>query len=220
MKNNKKVLIIVSHPDDAELAMGMRIVDFVSKGYEVFVHCLSQGSVNDPKIKETRIGECKKAKEILEIKEYTFADITDTQFVAERVKINQELFNVMQRIRPNIVFTHYPEDQHLDHRITSEEVLVVAEREVPNIIYFQSPYTKNMKVSSYFFGNNKLMQKKQLALECFESQKQFNIKIVKDYSSIAYYQLLHHRIIRDVNNQLNSDPIFSEFYSIERQIKF
>lgn len=36
-KNNKKVLIIVAHPDDAEISMGMRIYDYVQYGCEVFI---------------------------------------------------------------------------------------------------------------------------------------------------------------------------------------
>ena len=42
-KDNTKVLIIVAHPDDAEISMGMRIYDYVQSGCEVFVHSLSMG---------------------------------------------------------------------------------------------------------------------------------------------------------------------------------
>jgi len=117
-KDNTKVLIIVAHPDDAEISMGMRIYDYVQSGCEVFVHSLSMGGKkdNNQKLKNIRVKETQEASNILGIHSYTFSDFSDTLFEENRVKIRTEVEKLVAKIQPDIVYTHYSNDLNQDHR--------------------------------------------------------------------------------------------------------
>ncbi len=220
MPTKQRVLIVVSHPDDAELAMGMKIASYIAQGHEVFIHCLSKGSVDDPDLAEVRVKECLRAGAVLGVTGYSFSDILDTRFADERSRVNAEMFRVINELRPYVVYTHYPEDQHLDHRITAEEVLIVAEREVFNIRFFRSPYSKNFSPNLFFFGDEQLMDKKRKALQCFHSQSQFDMHVLTTLSSMVYYQSLHHRIVRRVSRDFMESTPYVELFVVERHIEY
>ncbi|CAO0837844.1 PIG-L family deacetylase OS=Streptomyces microflavus OX=1919 GN=Smic_04920 PE=4 SV=1 [Streptomyces microflavus] len=57
---------------------------------------------------------------VLMVNQYTFSDILDTRFVERRGRINSELFRVIREARPDVIYTHYPDDQHIDHSITAK----------------------------------------------------------------------------------------------------
>ena len=210
----QKILIIVAHPDDAELSMGMKIYDHVLNKDEVSIYCLSKGSKDEETCK-IRVKETIKAGSILGVTNYKFEDIPDTEFVENRVAINKLLYAIVQEFKPDTVYTHYPEDQHMDHKITSAEVLQVAEREVPNIIFFQSPYSKNFKPNMFFLAGDEKMNKKHDAIACFASQSQFNANIFKSFNALLFLQHLHHRVIKKAKEKINGD-VYAELFHIER----
>lgn len=214
----RKILIVVAHPDDAELSMGMKIYDHVLNNDDVYIHCLSRGS-SDEETCKIREKETIEAGNILGVGSYVFEDIPDTEFVENRIAINKLLFGIIQDLKPDTVYTHYPEDQHLDHRITSEEVLIVAEREVPNIIFFQSPYSKNFKPNMFFLAGDEKMNKKHEAISCFTSQGQFNADIFKSFNSLLFLQHLHHRVIKEAKEKIKGN-IYAELFHIERCTKY
>jgi LmbE family N-acetylglucosaminyl deacetylase len=218
-KKTQKALIIVAHPDDAEISMGMKIYHDIQQGYNIHIHIhtLSRGAIDNPDIAQQRVKECLSAGEILGVRNYTFSNITDTRFVTERAQINVELFSIIGKVQPDIIYTHYPEDQHLDHRITSEEVLIVAEREVPNICYFRSPYSKNFTPNLFFFGGEQMMEKKCQALRCFSSQNQLNVQTFKNLASVTSHQFLHHRVMKRIQSSHES-PLYAELFYLERHI--
>jgi N-acetylglucosamine malate deacetylase 1 len=85
------VLIVVAHPDDAEIAMGMRIRWYTENGAHVRVHCLTTGSPA-PNGSDVRREECLAAGAVLGVENYTFSEIPDTRFTDHHGDINAELF--------------------------------------------------------------------------------------------------------------------------------
>ncbi|MFB7597627.1 PIG-L deacetylase family protein [Streptomyces sp. NPDC056160] len=190
----RSVLIVVAHPDDAELAMGMRIRDHVLAGDRVRVHCLSTGHAEKDD-GTTRRGECLTAAKILGISRYTFSQIPDTRFTDHRGAINEALFNAFATERPDIVYTHHPDDQHLDHTVTGEEATTVAMRETADLIHFRSPYSRNFEPNLYFVGTPDLLAAKRAALTCFTSQQQLDMEVFGGLTALAYRQHVHHRVV-------------------------
>ncbi|CAM5241196.1 PIG-L family deacetylase OS=Streptomyces microflavus OX=1919 GN=Smic_04920 PE=4 SV=1 [Streptomyces microflavus] len=82
----KSVLIVVAHPDDAEISMGMRIHWYTRNGARVRVHCLATGKPEENG-SQTRRDECLNAGAVLMVNQYTFSDIPDTRFVEHRGRI-------------------------------------------------------------------------------------------------------------------------------------
>ncbi|MGH8938774.1 MAG: PIG-L family deacetylase, partial [Actinomycetes bacterium] len=74
------VLVVVAHPDDAEIAMGMRMHWYALNGARVRVHCLTTGAPG-PDGTAVRRDECLNAGALLGVDNYTFSAIPDTRFV-------------------------------------------------------------------------------------------------------------------------------------------
>ncbi|MFJ1936778.1 PIG-L family deacetylase [Kitasatospora sp. NPDC088160] len=190
----RSVLVVVAHPDDAELAMGMRMRDHVLAGDHVRVHCLSAGRPEKDD-GDMRRAECLAAAEILGIASYTFSSIPDTRFTDHRGRINAALFEAFAAKRPDIVYTHFPDDQHLDHAVTGEEVTAVAMREAADLVHFRSPYSRGFEPNLYFVGTPELLAAKRAALACFASQQQLDMTVFHGLTELAYRQHVHHRVV-------------------------
>ncbi len=194
MTTSRSVLVVVAHPDDAELSMGMRIRDHVLVGDRVRVHCLSAGQTAGDN-GTTRREECLAAAKILGIGGYTFSRIPDTRFTDHRGAINAALFDTFAAERPDVVYTHHPDDQHLDHAVAGEEATTVALREAADLIHFRSPYSRNFEPNLYFVGTPDLLAVKQKALACFASQRQLDMAVFGGLTALAYRQHVHHRVV-------------------------
>ena len=220
MTESCRVLVVAAHPEDAEIAMGMKIRSLVLQGATVRIHCLSDGRrrADVPKGQDVRTAEALAAGKILGVSEYTFSEVPDNQFTSHRTLINSVLFHVIREFRPTAVFTHFPKDQHLDHVITGEEVSVVASREVCNIFYFRSPYSLEFSPNFFFFSTPGLLAVKMAALSCFPSQAQLNIEVFGQLAGLAYYQHVHHRVLERISDQHAS--LRAEMFRIERLIEY
>ncbi|MGW4517309.1 PIG-L deacetylase family protein [Streptomyces sp. NPDC004393] len=209
------VLVVVAHPDDAEIAMGMRIRAYAEDGARVRVHCLTPGAPG-PNGTAERIEECRAAGAILGIDQYTFSAIPDNQLVERRVEINTSLFRVFAEQRPDIVYTHFPDDQHLDHRITAREVTTVALREANDLYYFRSPYSIGFEPSTVFVGTQDLLEAKAAALKCFTSQAQLDMDTFVKLATVAHRQHVHHRVVERFPLGLEC----AELFRTAREIQF
>jgi LmbE family N-acetylglucosaminyl deacetylase len=211
----KKVLVVVAHPDDAEIGMGMRIHWYAAGGSDVHVHCLSRGSQAEEN-GEHRADECVRAGAILGVRDYTFSDIPDTRFADHRGAINAELFRVMREVRPDAVYTHYPEDQHLDHSVSAAEVTAVAQREAFDLTYFRSPYSVRFDPNMFFLTDDNALAVKKKALACFGSQKQFDMEVFTRLALVGHRQHLHHRIVE----RFDPGAVVAEQFVIQRRLEF
>jgi LmbE family N-acetylglucosaminyl deacetylase len=209
------VLIVVAHPDDAEIAMGMRMHWYARSGVRVHVHCLTTGAP-DPSGAQPRQGECLDAGSLLGIETYTFSSIPDTRFVEHRGAIHAALSDVFRDTQPDVVYTHYPADQHLDHVTTAAEVTAVALRETANLRYFRSPYSVGFEPTFVFMGTPELLQAKQKALQCFTSQHQLDMDVFQRLAEVTYRQYLHHRVVE----RFPPLATCAELFHIARHVEF
>lgn len=219
----EKILIVVAHPDDAEISMAMKIVDLKNNGHYVHVHCLSKGGkrTNNAQYKKKRENEALRAGSILNVDKYTFSDFPDTLFEKVRADIRKELEAIIKKVNPDTVYTHYFEDSHIDHEIASKETLI-SSRSVKNLIYFRSPYSRNFIPKMFHFADEDSMNKKYNALKCFKSQKYLDEDFLKQVSSILYFEYLHPQLIIDLKLSYGkkvSDPLYCEFFISERLIE-
>lgn len=209
------VLIVVAHPDDAEIAMGMRMHWYACNGACVRVHCLTAGSPSQDG-SDVRRQECLAAATLLGVKEYSFSEIPDSRFTDHRGDINGELFRVFRQDRPDIVYTHYPSDQHLDHIATAQEVTAVALREATNLTYFRSPYSGGFEPTEFFMGTPKLLDVKVRALKCFASQQQLDMDVFRQQAEVTYRNYVHHRVVE----RFPRESSCAELFRIARRVEF
>ncbi|MEV3927727.1 PIG-L family deacetylase [Actinomadura coerulea] len=114
--------------------MGIRIHWYARNGARVHVHCPTIGDSISIRQKE-----CLAAADLLGIEKYTFSSVPDTHSPECRGDIQSALTDVLRGTRPDIVYTQYPADQHLDHTTTGAQVTAAALRETLNMRYFRSP---------------------------------------------------------------------------------
>ncbi|MEV6981726.1 PIG-L family deacetylase [Sphaerisporangium sp. NPDC051017] len=208
------VLIVVAHPDDAEIAMGMRMLAYAQNDARVRVHVLTTGRP-DPGGQDVRRQECLAAGALLGVADYTFSAIPDSRFTDHRGDINGELFRVFRQDRPDIVYTHYPSDQRLDHVATAQEVTAVALREAANLSYFRSPYSVGLEPNEIFMGTRELLEAKEAALRCFASQGQLDMTAFTQLAEVAHRQHVHHRVVE----RFPSRVTVAELFTIARRIE-
>ena len=128
-KNKKKVLVVAAHPDDEALGCGGTIYKLISEGHTVSVLFLSDGvssripnklSKEIDNRKKNAIKSCK----ILKVKNYFFENLSDNAFDTESllniIKIIEKYIN---KLKPEIIFTHSNSDLNVDHRITNQSVV-------------------------------------------------------------------------------------------------
>lgn len=119
---SKKILCIGAHPDDPESGCGGTLAKFVAAGHVVTIIYLTRGEAGIPgksntEAAATRTAEAIAACAILKAKPLFAGQIDgDTVMDNEWVKKIQDL---VDREKPDIVFTHWPIDSHKDHQITS-----------------------------------------------------------------------------------------------------
>jgi len=127
---NKKVLIFAAHPDDEILGCGGTISVLSKEGYEIFTCVVTDGetsrrpknSINAIKKKKE---ECSKANKIIGVKEVIFLGLPDMKLdTIPHMDLNKAMEEIINRIKPSIIFTHSPIDLNNDHVLIFHATMV------------------------------------------------------------------------------------------------
>ncbi|MEY8396208.1 PIG-L deacetylase family protein [Lachnospiraceae bacterium 45-P1] len=114
------VLVFAPHNDDEILGVGGTICKLAKQGHSISVCEVTSG----PKYKMMQ-EEARKAHAILGVKESVFLNLPYVRLKSlETVEINKAIWDVVYRMQPDVVFTPFIGDMHLDHREVTESVLV------------------------------------------------------------------------------------------------
>jgi LmbE family N-acetylglucosaminyl deacetylase len=112
-----KVVVTGGHPGDPEYGCGGTIARYAGLGHDVVLLYLNDGvPAGNPKDGK-RIAEAEKACEILNARPL-FAGQTDADAVVDRTHY-QAFRTILEAETPDVVFTHWPIDNHADHRAMS-----------------------------------------------------------------------------------------------------
>lgn len=186
---NDKILIVVAHPDDEVLGCGGTAAKLVNNGDEVYVLILGQGAAsryeNDDgeKIKG-ELEELRKhmyaANETMGVKEVFTDELPDNKFdTVPLLDIVKIIENIKNKIRPDIIFTHYEKDLNVDHQITYKAVITATrplpEEKVREIYSFQTlsstEWSYPLSFSpDVFFDISETMDLKLKALGCYKTE--------------------------------------------------
>ncbi len=132
---NKKILIVVAHPDDEVLGVGGTAIKHVRNGDDVYCLILGKGvearldkkeiaeNVGIDNEKKRNISSFNSGK-IIGFKEMFFLDFPDNRFDSvDLIDITKEIELFVDKIQPDIIYTHYENDLNIDHRKTFEAVI-------------------------------------------------------------------------------------------------
>jgi LmbE family N-acetylglucosaminyl deacetylase len=120
-KPKLKVVVTGGHPGDPEYGCGGSIARYTDLGHEVVLLYLNRGEWPENPLledaKSVRIAEAKKACEILKARPAYAGQLNGAAIVdSAHYKGFQRILEAEQ---PNLVFTHWPIDNHADHRAIS-----------------------------------------------------------------------------------------------------
>ena len=148
--------MVAAHPDDEVLGCGGFIAARVKSGDEVDVTFLSDGVTSRDKnlgiseIEARRIA-ARSASNVLGVKDVSFGDFPDNKLdTSPLLEVIKSIEAVVERVRPQIVLTHFGGDLNIDHRIVNQAVLTAcrptANQVVKQVIFFEVPSSTEWQV--------------------------------------------------------------------------
>lgn len=187
---NKRILVVVAHPDDEILGVGSTIHKLISEhNCQVKVIILGEGltSRSDQRDAKRWEKELEKHRENIysakkkigyqELSIYNFADNRfDSINLLEIVKVIEK---EKQAFNPEIIFTHHHGDLNIDHQKTFDAVITATrpmhDESVKSIITFETPSATewNFKSGNNFAPNFWIeinethLKAKQDAMDCY-----------------------------------------------------
>ena len=120
------ILVIAPHPDDEVLGMGGTIKK-LSKKNKIILCVVSEGATaqyKDKKMIKVRRDSCKKTAKILGISQTLFLDYPDMRLNLSHLDINKKLEEIIEKYKPEIVYTAPKNDLNLDHQVVFNSTLV------------------------------------------------------------------------------------------------
>ena len=160
-----RVLAIGAHPDDLEYGCGGALARHAHRGDQVFLALVTDGAQGGDAARRRR--EQLDAAKILGATEVVFLDFPDTRFECNRESITR-LEEVVRRVDAALVYTHYPEDTHQDHRNVARAV-VPAARSVPSLLHFEG-LSSTAFAPTVFVNIGRVLHLKLASLEAHASQ--------------------------------------------------
>lgn len=160
---NKKVMLVVAHPDDELLGLGATMHKLIKK-YNVLVHVVilgegitSRSDVRDRKAYqkelETHQNNIKNAQSAIGYQSLSIHDFADNRFDSvDLLDIIKVIEKEKEKFGPEVIFTHHGGDVNIDHQRTFEAVITacrpMAHELVKTIITFETPSGTEWRASS------------------------------------------------------------------------
>ena len=134
------ILVVAAHPDDEVLGCGGYIAARARNGDDVSVAFISDGVTSRINNKsqfeiEARRKAAQQAADVLGVKNISFGDFPDNKLDASPLlEVIKSIEAVVERVRPQIVLTHFGGDLNIDHRIVNQAVLTACRPTVDQVV--------------------------------------------------------------------------------------
>jgi LmbE family N-acetylglucosaminyl deacetylase len=127
-----KILVVAAHPDDEVLGCGGAIARLSQEGHDIHFAIVGEGMTSrgssrdqtDPHQLSRLHRQAHAAAECLGVKVVTLFGLPDNRLdtipLLEIVKLLEEL---VESVRPEVVYTHHPGDLNIDHGVVHRAVL-------------------------------------------------------------------------------------------------
>jgi len=129
---NKKILIVVAHPDDEVLGCFGTIARLIKEGCDAYTLILGEGKtsrdINNKKEDiELLNHEIFNANKTIGIKKVFIESFPDNRFDSvDLLDIIKVISKVKEEVKPDMIFTHYENDLNIDHQLTYKAVITAS----------------------------------------------------------------------------------------------
>ena len=187
IKKNNSVLVVAAHPDDEAIGCFGTLLNHYKLGDKINIIFLTDGVSSrgkSEKNKERRKKNCLKVLSALGLKKNNvfFLDYPDNMLdTVPLLDVIKDIEEIKQKIKPNILYTHFSNDLNIDHRI-AYQAAVTASRPTTNetvkkIFCFEilsstewSDKNKQIFSPNYFVDISKFINKKIKALKIYDKE--------------------------------------------------
>ena len=121
-----KILVLAPHPDDEVLGCGGTIKKYSKKGDEIYLCIVTKAYTPDwsEEFLKNRPKEIEESNKILGIKKTYFLDFPTVKLdTIPQKDLNDSILEVINQIRPQILYLPHGGDVHKDHRLVFEAAL-------------------------------------------------------------------------------------------------
>jgi LmbE family N-acetylglucosaminyl deacetylase len=148
------ILAVGAHLDDIEIAAGGLLSDAAKAGHNVYMCVATASAWNDidgipDRTIEVAESEGKAASEVIGAKELILLKFPTGKLSDDNVVVSA-IEREMVRIKPDVIFTHWPHDTHQDHRAAALATISAARRH--NRILMFEPFTPSGRSYEAFRG--------------------------------------------------------------------
>lgn len=192
---NKKIMIVVAHPDDELLGLGATMNRLIKEeNINTHVVILGEGITSrsdsrDPEKWEKELlvhrKNIKQAQESIGYHNVSIHDFPDNRFdTVALLDIIKVIETEKSNFQPDVIFTHHGGDVNIDHQRTFEAVITscrpMENEKVLNIITFETPSGTEWRASSdpkhfipnlFFSVNKENLESKIKGMESYEFEK-------------------------------------------------
>ncbi|MBL75324.1 MAG: GlcNAc-PI de-N-acetylase [Chloroflexi bacterium] len=197
------ILVVAAHPDDEVLGMGGTIKKLTKNKNRVKIVIMATGiaarrstnyqnstryniTENDQKTIKKQImtvkSHAKKAAKLLGVTDIEFLDFPDNEMdTISNLELTKSVEHIIQKFKPEIVYTHTPFDVNVDHVCCYNAVLTATRPKkktiVKKLLSFEVPSSTEWNFTSVFTPNifvdiSKELSSKIKALECYKTELQ------------------------------------------------
>jgi N-acetylglucosamine malate deacetylase 1 len=182
----KTILVVAAHPDDDILGCGGSIASHVENGDKVFILFMSNGVDSRKDIQnhdfEKRKSAAISSSKVLGAQTPIFFDFPDNRMDSvDLLDIVQPLEKLIEKIKPEVVYTHHIGDLNIDHQITHKAVVTACRPQpgfcVKEIFAFEVLSSTEWQTSEYlpfipnvYFDISNQIEKKCKALKFYDNE--------------------------------------------------
>lgn len=176
------LLVVATHPDDAEISTGGTIVQSIRSGLKVGILDLTSGEPTPFGTLEKRAAETAAASKVLGVEWRKNLGLTNRKLEAD-LESRATLADVFRLTRPRIILAPYPEDVHPDHVAASQLVdgarfwsklsrtdLAGDPYWPPRLYHYWSIHLRIHPKPSFVFDISDAIDAKMESIRCYASQ--------------------------------------------------
>jgi LmbE family N-acetylglucosaminyl deacetylase len=186
----KSILVVAAHPDDEVLGCGGTVTRFSDEGASVHVAFLADGVLSRAVDTKALLAElsvrraaAQKACGILGVKSVFFGEFPDNRMdTIALLDIIKPVEALIEKYRPDTVFTHHSGDVNIDHRRIHEAVVAACRPqcghpvktllcfEVPSSTEWQLPGSAPVFAPNWFVDISGTLERKLAALDAYAAE--------------------------------------------------
>ena len=162
----RTVLAVGAHPDDMELGCAGTLALHSMRGDRVYLLVLTNGEASGDAV--VRGTECRESAKILGACDLFMGDLPDTKVTDGKETIDV-IENILDKVKPDIIYAPSSKDTHQDHRNAGYAVLSACRR-CRIILLYEGASTQRDFNPQVFVDIKDTFQKKLEATKAFGSQ--------------------------------------------------